>query len=138
MKIIFLECKGLGRPRKNLSIKEILRKFKLDICFKKLKNILSTIKVLGHSGGQKQRIQRLLTFSKIGGLQEGHFLVDSCIYGPTSNIGKEEFRIQLNDLGNLTEGAWCIEEMFTKFFIQKTKTGEEAPTPKEGNSTSGD
>lgn len=32
----------------------------------------------------------------------------SCIYGPSTNRGKEEFWIELNDLGNLIEGDWCI------------------------------
>lgn len=32
----------------------------------------------------------------------------SCIYGTSSNRQKKELWIELNDLGNLVEGAWCI------------------------------
>lgn len=51
----------------------------------------------------------------------------SCIYGRASNIGKEEFWIESNDLGNLTEGAWCIGADFNEVLYQLTEMGEEAP-----------
>lgn len=36
----------------------------------------------------------------------------SCIYGSSMNIGKQEFWIELNDIGNLIKGAWCVRGDF--------------------------
>lgn len=116
--------------------------------FKKQKNLLSTINALGHSEGAElgkgfillQLVQRrdvLIAWKselfKLEAVEYGAFslsanLLDckmgtswwiSCIYGPASNIGKEEFWIELNDLGNLTKCKWCIGGDFNEVLYRR-------------------
>lgn len=41
----------------------------------------------------------------------------------TNEIGNEEFCIQLNDLGNLVEGAWCVGEDFNEILYSSERNG---------------
>lgn len=54
----------------------------------------------------------------------------SCIYGPASNIGKEELWLELNNLGNLPEGACCIGGDFNTVLYSKDRNREETPMSK--------
>lgn len=51
----------------------------------------------------------------------------SCIYGPSSNSGKEEFGIEWNDLGNLTEGSMCIGGDFNEVLHSEDRNGRRSP-----------
>lgn len=87
---------------------------------------------------RSRRSWSLFTFRKTLGLQFGDYLVDFHVYmALLQNNGKEEFWIELNNLGNLIEGARCIGGEFKKSSTQKIGTGEEASTPKGGNSMCG-
>lgn len=47
----------------------------------------------------------------------------SYIYGPSSNRGKNEIWTELFDLGNLTEGAWCVGGKFNEIFCCEDRNG---------------
>lgn len=49
--------------------------------------------------------------------------LNSCIYGPASNNGQEEFWVELNELGDLTEGAWCIGGDFNEVLYSEDRNG---------------
>lgn len=49
-------------------------------------------------------------FDRISGLTGWY----SCIYGPSYNRGKQEFWTELFDLGNLSDGIWCVGGDFNK------------------------
>lgn len=49
----------------------------------------------------------------------------------------EEFWLELSDLGNLSEAAWCMGSDFNEFFNQKIAMGEEIPMFTGWISTSG-
>lgn len=130
--------------------------------FMKQKNLLSTINALGHSEGAElgkgfillQLVQRrdvLIAWKselfKLEALECGAFslsarLLDrklgtswciSCIYGPASNIGKEEYWIELNDLGNLTEGKWCIGGDFNEVLYSEDRKGRSSSNSQRRN-----
>lgn len=138
MKIISWNVKGLGKLSKNFSIKEILGKYKVDIvifqetkkhsidklCFRSFwggRNIDWVFSPAdGAAGGMLIRWKTELF--DIQATEQGIFSLSikisnrdnwfswwlSCIYGPSTNKDKEEFWIELNDLGNLGERAWCV------------------------------
>lgn len=54
----------------------------------------------------------------------------SCIYGPSSNIGKDEVWIEHNDIGNLVDGAWCVGGDFNEFLYLLDRNGRHSSTPK--------
>lgn len=45
---------------------------------------------------------------KLKGILDRQLWWITCIYGPPSNRGKSDFWIELNDIGNLVDGPWCI------------------------------
>lgn len=71
-----------------------------------------------------------LTYMKLGRLNMGFTLFKLlnqgscwllCIYSLSSNRGKEEFWIELNDLGNLVEGTWWIGGASTRSYTSEIK-----------------
>lgn len=55
------------------------------------------------------------------------------IYGPASNIGKEEFWIEFNDLGNFKEGAWCIGGDFNEVLYSADRNGKRGSNAQKRN-----
>lgn len=45
------------------------------------------------------------------------------IYGPFYNRAKEEFWTELFDLGNLTDGVWCVGGDFNKVLYSEGRNG---------------
>lgn len=150
-------------PERILSVKKSLESLNLLLlCFKKLKDLLSTINALGHSwaaelrngftllqsvsaGGMliawKSELFKLEAF-ECGAFSLSARLLDrklgtswciSCIYGPASNIGKEEYWIELNDLGNLTEGNWCIGGDFNEVLYSEDRKGRSSSNSQRRN-----
>lgn len=52
----------------------------------------------------------------------------SCVYGPPSNRGKEEFWIELYDLGSLIEEPWCIGGDFNEVLYLEDRKGRRVST----------
>lgn len=66
------------------------------------------------------------TFSLLAKLQDKQ--VDNqwwitCIYGPPSNMGKLEFWMELNDIGNLIVGPWYIGGDFNEILFPSDRKG---------------
>lgn len=47
----------------------------------------------------------------------------SCIYGPSIHSNKEDFWIELNDLGNLIDGLWCVGGDFNEILYSSDRKG---------------
>lgn len=47
----------------------------------------------------------------------------SCIYGPASNFMARGHWVELNDLSNLSEGAWCICGDFSEVLYSEDRSG---------------
>lgn len=55
--------------------------------------------------------------------QDGLQWLLSCIYGPTVHLNKEDFWIELDDLGNLIEGPWCVGGDFNEILYAMDRKG---------------
>lgn len=60
---------------------------------------------------------------KLRNKQEGFQWWLSCIYGPSLHSNKHDFWIDLNYLGNLIDGPWCVGRDFNEILFSSDKRG---------------
>lgn len=167
IKIILWIVKGLGRPKKNSSIKVLLRKYNADIImvqepkkhrvdemclcsFWSGRNIDYVFSPAEGSAGGMVMVGTLIC-SRFGMLKSVFSLSLShlslrllnrnsqfswwlcCIYGPSKYKEKEEFWIELNDLGNLVDRPCCVVRDFNEVLCLEDRNRAAAATSQLAN-----
>lgn len=154
MKIISWNVNGLGNQKKNSSIKNLLRKFQPEIILlQETKKEEITANCISSFWAVRDR-KWIFTpsFDSSGGLliawrsdkfddiqvEYGIFFLSvklqdkqvkdqwwiTCIYGPPLNMGKLEFWTELNDIGNLVLGPWCVGGDFNEILFPSDRKGQ--------------